>query len=82
MNRNAMTEWSKYQSLRERFPVEAEKGRLVAAHMMANDAEARRRVENEFGLEFCRAMYPEVYENGVRSTFGKLLDTARNLIPW
>ena len=38
-----------------------EKGRWMAASMMYHNVESRTRVEAEFGIEYCRQRYPEVY---------------------
>lgn len=64
-------------------PELAERGRLMAAHEIANNPEARKRVEDEFGVEMTRANYPEAYRNaGIFTGFAKKLDDFRSKIPW
>lgn len=38
-----------------------EKGRMMAARKMAEDPQARKRVEEVYGEDYCRRRYPEVY---------------------
>jgi hypothetical protein len=38
-----------------------ERGRQMAARKVAEDPEARKRVEEAYGLEYCRRRYPEAY---------------------
>lgn len=52
--------------------VAREKGRLLAAQAMMRDPDARRRVEEVYGLEYSRRRYPEVY--AAPSRFGRILD--------
>jgi hypothetical protein len=40
----------------------------MAAQNIANDAEARKRVEDSYGVEYCRQRWPEAYS---RSPFFK-----------
>lgn len=54
-----------------------EKGRLMAAKICAHNAEKRREVEERYGAEYIRKLYPEAYESQSRNTFGKLLDKIR-----
>ena len=56
----------------------------VAEANIANDPEARKRVEEALGsVEAAAAMYPEAYQNtGSRSFFGSILDRIRGRIPW
>jgi hypothetical protein len=68
----------RYRQMREAYPVAAERGRLMTAHLMASDPEARKRGEDAFGVDFCRNMYPEAYRSG----FGRALDRLRALTPW
>jgi len=77
--------WSRQNEAWRRFrqaafidPDAAERGRLMAAHRIASDPEARARVEAELGREVCRANWPEAY----RSKFFKLIDKVREAIPW
>jgi hypothetical protein len=69
--------WEDYRVLRAADPVAAEKGRLLAANMISNDADARKRMEDRYGIEFCRNMYPEAYRAG----YLKLLDKVRQALP-
>ncbi len=68
-----MKDWNAYRGMAKADPVAAEKGRLLAAHMILNDPEARERVESAYGVEFCRANYPEAYKSG----FLRFLDRIR-----
>lgn len=36
----------------------------MAARRMTEDPEAKRRVEDWYGLEYCRRVYPEAYKSG------------------
>ena len=63
-------------------PEAAERGRLLAAHQMLNDPETQKRVEDAFGVDYCRQMYPEVYRDTGRSGLAKVMDTFRNITPW
>jgi hypothetical protein len=75
--------WGKFRLLATAFPTEAEKGRLIAAHEIANNAEARKRVEDAYGIEFCRLNYPEAYRyEGRLGGLVKFLDGVRDAIPW
>jgi hypothetical protein len=42
-------------------PIAMEKGRLFAARAIAADPEARKRVEDRYGVDYCIARYPEAY---------------------
>lgn len=75
-------QWAKYRTLRAVFPEAAERGRLLTAQTIACDAEARRRVEEAYGVDFCRANYPEAYQDTGRRGIAGLLDNVRRLIPW
>lgn len=55
-------DWKRYRSQAVVDPEAAESGRLMTAHGMANDPEGRKRLEEAFGVEYCRAMYPEAYK--------------------
>ena len=46
------------------FPEAAERGRLLAASRIADDPETRKRMEDRYGVEFCRTQYPEAYKSG------------------
>ena len=37
------------------------KGRLMAAQAIAQNPDQRRRVEEKFGLDYCKARWPEAY---------------------
>ncbi len=73
-----MQGWAQYKVLRAMDGDAAEKGRLTAAHSIASDPEARRRVEDAFGVEFCVKMYPEAYRSG----FSRFLDRVRDAVRW
>lgn len=38
-----------------------EKGRQRALSMLQHNAEARERIERQFGVEYCKRRYPELY---------------------
>lgn len=78
MTRETRQEWERYAANRAAFPEAAERGRLLAAARMADDAEARKRVEDAYGVDFCRQMYPEAYKKGAI----RLIDKVWKLIPW
>lgn len=78
MDRARLADWNLYRQMKAVYPEAAERGRLLAASRMADDPEARKRVENAYGIEFCRKMYPEVYKSG----FIKLLNKVWKLLPW
>ena len=71
-------EWAKYRALRTTFPDAAERGRLLSAQVIADDPVKRKAAEDRFGVEFCRANYPEAYQSG----FSKILDTVRRVTRW
>jgi hypothetical protein len=50
-----------------------ERGRQMAARKMAEDAEARRRVEDVYGVEYCRRRYPEAYRGNLVRVVEKYL---------
>ena len=52
-----------------------EKGRLLAAQNLVNDAEARKRCEERFGIEACKRQWPEAYSRP--SLFKRILDRLR-----
>lgn len=56
-----------------------EKGRLAAAQNMAHNPEWRKRVEDKFGLEYCKYRWPEVY---TPSPFFKRLIDKIHFRPW
>lgn len=74
--------WVKYRMLSFADPDAAERGRLLTAQLISNDPEARSRIEDGFGVEFCRQMYPEAYRNIARPGIAGILDRVRNLTPW
>ena len=41
--------------------IAAEKGRLLAAQAIANHPDQKKRVEDVYGVEYCKARYPEAY---------------------
>ena len=53
--------------------IAAERGRLLAARAIAENADQRKRVEDMFGVAYCRNRYPEAYRSG----FGKFMDRMR-----
>lgn len=75
---DALKDWTDYRLKKAAFPEAAERGRLLAATRMADDLEARKRVEDAYGAEFCRKMYPEAYQSGHVSLIRRLWDA----IPW
>ena len=78
-------DWIQYKLAREVNPDAAERGRLLAAHQIATDPEARKRVEDTFGVAMCAAMYPEVYrQTSPQKPSGvvRFLDRVRAAIPW
>ena len=78
-----LRDWNKYRQIRAGDPDAAEKGRLMAAHQIAADPEARARVEATFGIEACMAQYPEAYQNTGRfSGVYRFLERVRTAIPW
>jgi hypothetical protein len=44
------------------WAIAEERGRLIAAAKIAEDPEARKRVEDAYGVEYCRNRYPEAYQ--------------------
>lgn len=44
-----------------------ERGRLIAAHAIANNADQRKRVEDAFGLQYCMMRWPEAYQGGFKT---------------
>lgn len=86
MNRVNPEEWRQYMGSRQQDPAAAERGRLLAAHELANNVEKRKQIEDQFGLHVCRQMYPEAYQNHHQPRIviaaGKALDRFRRFIPW
>lgn len=75
--------WDSYRQMAMGDPDAAERGRLMAAHKIATDPEARARVEQMFGVEYCMANYPEAYRNTGRfSGVVQFLERLRKSIPW
>lgn len=68
----------------DRTPAEArEIGRLMTAHKVATDPEAKARVESVYGVAYCQQRYPEAYvSTNNRAGFSKMLDRVRAAIPW
>ena len=76
-------EWAKFRVMAQAFPEEAERGRLVAAHEIATNPGARKRVEDAVGIETAKRMYPEAYRyTGTFSGVVRWLDKCRGAIPW
>ena len=71
-------EWAKFRQDAAAFPDAAERGRLIAAHTMAEDAEAKKRVEDVYGVEVSRQMFPEAYKSGT----ARFLERVRRAVPW
>ncbi len=60
--------------------IASERGRLIAAANMAESSEARKRVEDAYGVEYCRNRYPEAYRTHlVRGWARKSLKVLSNL---
>jgi hypothetical protein len=82
-DRPPIEHWFTYRGLREQHPDAAERGRLMTAHGMAEDPDGRKRMEDMFGVDFCRLNYPEAYANTGRVRgVAKMLDLVRRLTPW
>lgn len=78
MDRATLKDWEDYRVARQANPEAAERGRLLAASLIVESAETRKRMEDRYGVELCAKMYPEAYRSG----FGKLLDKVRRFIPF
>jgi hypothetical protein len=52
--------------------VAAEKGRLFAAQAIAHNPDQRKRVEDAFGVPFCKLRWPEAYQP--QPFFRRLID--------
>lgn len=76
--------WDKYRALAAGDPNAAERGRLLAAHKIAEDPEARARVEAAIGPAAAAQMYPEAYRNtnGIFSGVARFLERIRQAVPW
>lgn len=59
--------------------IAAERGRLFALRNMIEDPETRKKMEERFGLSYCRNRYPEAYAVGKRA--GKEWKPVIKLIP-
>lgn len=78
-----LAEWDSYRRNALFDPDAAERGRLLAAHQIATDPESRKRVEDAFGVENVKRMYPEAYRHvGRLSGIVRFLDRIRAAIPW
>lgn len=75
-------DWHKYRAHRAADPDAAERGRLMTAHGMANDAEGRKRVEDAIGIPAAMAMYPECYRQTGRSGLAGMIDRFRARVNW
>lgn len=82
MQSSELHEWRKFRGLADAMPDAAERGRLLAAHEMATNPEARKRVEEAYGVAVAMQQYPEAYRNIGRSGIGRFLDRVRSAIPW
>lgn len=71
-----------FRALRAGDPDAAERGRLLTAHLMASDSDAKKRGEDAFGVDFCRQQYPEAYRFIGRPGVARVLDMVRKLTPW
>ena len=78
MSPQLQRDWARYRRDAAIYPDAAELGRLIAAHEMAENPEAKRRVEQVYGVEFCRIEFPEAYRSG----FARMLERVRRAIPW
>ena len=47
-----------------------ERGRLLAVQAIAHNPDQKKRVEDMFGVDYCKRRFPEAYRSG----FGKILD--------
>lgn len=54
-----------------------ERGRLMAAKVIANDNEKRKELEQRYGVDVIRNQYPEAYRKTSETQFGRLLDRIR-----
>jgi hypothetical protein len=57
----------------EEIDIARERGRLMAARKVAEDPDARKRVEDTYGIPYCKRRYPEAYRSG----FLRLMDRIR-----
>ena len=78
MDRSELKEWDDYRVAAQAFPEAAERGRLLAASRIAEDQEVRNRMEDRYGLDFCKAQYPEAYKSGFIARIGQIWKN----IPW
>lgn len=78
MDKTETGDWANYRLQKQAFPEAAERGRLLAAMRIAEDPDSRKRVEEAYGVDFCKQMYPEAYRTG----FTKLLDRVKIALPW
>lgn len=64
----------------DEWSLAAERGRRVAAAMVAENPEARARVESVYGVEYCKRRYPEAYLPSLAKDWTKTsLNVLRNL---
>lgn len=78
MDKTESDDWAQYRVQKQAFPEAAERGRLLAASRIAGDPDVRKRMEDAYGVDFCKGMYPEAYRTG----FIKLLDRVKDALPW
>jgi hypothetical protein len=50
--------------------VAREKGRLLAAQAIAHNPDQKKKVEDLYGVDYCKRRFPEAYKSG----FGRVLD--------
>ena len=91
MDETTHRDWNKFLGLRTRTAAfergrtvtgeeMSERGRLLAAQEIANNPEARKRVEDAYGVEFAKAQYPEAYRNTGQTGIARILDAFRKLV--
>lgn len=55
-----------------------EGGRLYAARVIAENAEQRKKVEETYGLEYCKMRWPEAYRKGTWRDLLKFIPDCMN----
>ena len=65
-------DWTQYRVMKQAFPEAAERGRLLAASRIADDADVRKRMEDRYTVDVCKQMYPEAYEAGHMSLIDRI----------
>jgi len=56
--------------------VASERGRLLAAHSIANSREKRAEMEGKLGKQYCQSRWPEAYKSSI---FGNAIDKFKQL---